>query len=312
MYHVLLFYKFIDIENVDQVVKEHRQLCESLGLKGRILISDQGLNGTAAGTKEAIEAYKKAMNEHQYFSEIDFKESTCDFMPFPRLQVKEREEVITTGVKHRINLSERGQHVDRDTFHQWLVDGEDMVILDLRNDYEWEVGRFRNAIRPPMKYFRDIKEQEVIDFYKQFKGKKIVMYCTGGIRCEPASAFLINECLGYENVYQLEGGVVKYAEKYANDGFFEGKCYVFDERIMVDVDTSPNAKVVGKCAICANSCDIYRNCANKYCNKHFIACDDCNTALTNTCSEECKDIIANPSAVRPPRQNDLKVLHRNK
>ena len=144
-----------------------------------------------------------------------------------------------------------------------------MVILDMRNDYEWEIGRFVGAVRPPMRFFRELKDH--MDFYDQFKDKKIVMFCTGGIRCEPASAQFIARGFDPKNIYQLEGGIVKYAEKYGNEGFYEGKCYVFDERIAVPVNTSETAVVVGKCHHCQATEDTYRNCANKFCNLHFVA-----------------------------------------
>lgn len=309
MYHVLLFYKFKKISEPQAVVKKHREVCKALKLNGRVLINEQGINGTVGGSKASIEMYKDYMNESRVFGTIDFKESISDIAPFPRIIVKYREEIITTGAKLDSNPSCAGRHVDRDTFHQWLKNGEDMVILDMRNDYEWEIGRFVNAVRPPMKYFRDLKDH--MAFYEQYKGKKIVMFCTGGIRCEPASAYFIKAGFDSKQLYQLEGGIVKYAEKYANDGFYEGKCFVFDERMAVPVNTSETAKIVGKCAVCNHESDNYRNCANKFCNKLFLGCDDCMIVLDRCCSDACKDIAANPENRRPAQARD-KVLHRNK
>lgn len=310
MYKVLLYYKIIKIQHPEAEVKLHKEICRALGLTGRILISEDGINGTVGGSPESIRLYREYMNGHHTFKKIDFKESDSEIAPFPKMQIKLRDEIITTEVKDKIDWSLRGKYVDRDTFHDWLQRGEEMILLDLRNDYEWEIGRFVGSVKPPMKYFRDLKD--CMDFYDQFKGKKIVMFCTGGIRCEPASALFIKYGFDRKNVYHLEGGIVKYAEKYGNDGFYEGKCFVFDERIAVPVNTSPDAKIVGNCLHCNTNIDIYRNCANKYCNKLFIACDVCNEKMINTCSNECVEVIQNPTNIRPPHTNDVHSLHRNK
>lgn len=307
MFHVLLYYKIVKITQPERRVLEHREVCKALGLKGRIIIGKDGMNGTVSGTPQAIEMYQNYMNANRTFKDIDFKKSTAEFDPFPKLSVKVRKEIITTDERETFNLCQRGRHVDRDTFHQWLVNGEDMVILDMRNDYEWAIGRFVNSVRPPMKYFRDLKDN--MDFYEQFKGKKIVMFCTGGIRCEPASAQFLARGFDPKQIYQLDGGIVKYAEKYGDEGYYEGKCFVFDDRIAIPIDTTENAKVVGDCVHCDEANDQYRNCHNKHCNQLFIACDACNEVFQNTCSAECKELALVPENVRPPR---LKVLHRNK
>lgn len=307
MYHVLLYYKITKVPYPESEIKKHKEVCKALQLTGRILIGKDGINGTVGGSKASVDMYRTYMNDHKVFKDIDFKESTSEMPPFPRMSVKVRDEIITTEARDDFDLCRRGNHVSRDTFHEWLRDGEDMVILDMRNDYEWEIGRFVNSVRPPMKYFRDLKDS--MDFYEQFKGKKIVMFCTGGIRCEPASAYFIEKGFDPKQIFQLEGGIVKYAEKYGNDGFYEGKCFVFDERIAVPVNTSETAKVLGNCIHCNANDDTYRNCAHKFCNKLFLACGACNEKFANTCSVECQNIISDAGQMRPPR---MKVLHRNK
>lgn len=308
MYHVLLYYKIITIGHPKKVVETHREICKALQLKGRILIGKDGINGTVAGTKEAIEMYKAYCNQTRPFKNIDWKESTSREMPFPKLRIRPRKEIITTDDRESFTLCSRGNHVSRDTFHKWLVNKEDMVILDMRNDYEWEIGRFVNSVRPPMKYFRDLKDQ--MDYYEQFKGKKIVMFCTGGIRCEPASAMFLAHGFDRDHIYQLEGGIVKYAEKYGNEGYYEGKCFVFDDRVAVPVDTTENAKILGNCYHCAQVCDEYTNCINSGCNLLYISCTECLNRTENCCSVECQEIIKNPAVRRTPRH---KVgQHRNK
>ncbi|MCB9798367.1 rhodanese-related sulfurtransferase [Candidatus Nomurabacteria bacterium] len=309
MFHVLLYYKIVKIKHPEAIVKRHREVCKALQLKGRILISEYGINGTVAGTKEQIAMYRSYMDSHRKFNDIDWKESTSEFMPFPKMSIKARKEIITTGDIENFNIWSRGQHISRDTLHKWFENGEEIVLLDMRNDYEWDIGRFVGSVKPPMKYFRELKDN--MDYYDQFKGKKIVMFCTGGIRCEPASAMFIAAGFDRSNLYQLEGGIVKYAEKYGNDGFYEGKCFVFDDRMAVGINDSTSALTIGNCRHCEVESDVHRNCANKFCNRLFLACDGCNEALYNACSSECVEATANPVNVRPPRLGQ-KVLHRNK
>ena len=149
---------------------------------------------------------------------MDFKYDEVLEIPFPKLRIRSREEIVTTGVLEKIDITKRAAYIDADTLHQWYQTGEDFVVLDMRNDYEWEIGRFKNAVRPPMKYFRDLDEN--LDFYKQYKDKKVVTFCTGGIRCEFATPQLLNIGFKPENVYQLQGGVIKYAQKYGDSGYF--------------------------------------------------------------------------------------------
>lgn len=308
MYQIILYYKITPIANPKHEEREQRRLCQSLELKGRVLISPDGINGTLGGTPDSIAKYVQYCNNHAELAGIDFKFDMVDQVPFKKLQMRTRKEIVTTGSREKFDINKRSQHVDIDTFHQWMKDGEDMVILDLRNDYEWEIGRFKNSIRPPMKYFRDLDEN--LKFYEQYKDKKVVTFCTGGIRCEFATPQLVNIGFNPENLYQLDGGVIKYGEKYGNEGFFEGKCFVFDDRIAIDIDKSENAVVVGRCAICGISNDVYRNCSNALCNKLFLACEACWEKLEHTCSEYCQEVIKDPSKIRPERVKV--VLHRNK
>jgi len=313
---VILYYKFTPIADPQTEVERQRVLAREHGLTGRVLIAPDGINGTLSGSAEGITAYIDYCNQHDELADIDFKQSLSPIKAFPNLQIKKRAETVTLGVPGVTLACSRARHLDRDTFHQWLVAGDDMLIIDMRNDYEWEIGRFINSLRPPMKYFRDLKNHA--DFYRtaiieaKEHGKKIIMFCTGGIRCEVASAFLAYCGLASEDTYQLEGGIVKYAEKYGDQGYFEGKCFIFDERLAVEIDKTPNAKIVGNCLLCNQSADTYRNCANRFCNKLFIACDNCAIEFGNTCSAECREIIKDPTAMRPPHGNDVRMTHRNK
>ncbi len=301
MFEVLLYYKIKKISHPAYVVKRHREVCKALQLKGRILISNYGINGTVAGTASSIELYQAYMNQHRVFSGIDFKQSTSKDMPFPRLSVKQRKEIITTDATEDYNIWNVGTHITRDTLHKWFVEGKEFVLLDMRNDYEWEIGRFAGSVKPPMKYFRDLKD--CMDYYMQFKGKKLVLFCTGGIRCEPATAMFLQAGFDREDLFQLEGGIVKYAEKYGDDGFYEGKCFVFDDRIAIPINTTENAIVTGQCHHCQIANDTYYNCQNKFCNKLFLSCTDCAEKFTGCCSDMCREAVLQPGTVRPPRSS---------
>ncbi len=308
MYQAILYYKICSIANPQAEEAVQLKLCQSLNLKGRILISKDGINGTLGGRSEDIAQYVAYCNTHAEISDIDFKFDGVVSVPFTKLRVRARPETVATGALGQYDMTNRARHISIDTFHQWFLNKEDMVVLDMRNDYEWDIGRFKNSVRPPMKYFRDLKEN--LEFYKQYQDKKVVTFCTGGIRCELATPQLFAAGFKPENVYQLDGGIIKYAQTYGNDGFFEGKCFVFDDRIAIPVNTTAQAVIIGQCSHCRTTNDIYRNCRNAVCNKLFIACDACHAAFSGTCSEECQNIIADPSCIRPER---IKVpLHRNK
>ncbi|MFB6226252.1 MAG: rhodanese-related sulfurtransferase [Candidatus Paceibacteria bacterium] len=306
MNKVLLFYKYVDIEDPQQVTERHKEVCKALQLKGRILISDNGINGTVGADPDLVDKYKEYIEQHKLFEGTDFKESESRKTPFSDLSVKVKDELVTTDADEDYNICDRAQHIKPKTLHLWMQQEQDnLVLLDMRNDYEWRIGRFKGAVRPPMKYFRDLKDN--LDFYEQFKDNKIVLFCTGGIRCEPASAMLIEHGFDPDNLYQLEGGIMKYVDKYGSDGFYIGDCFVFDDRVSIEVDDN----VLAKCDICGGECNQYRNCANKKCNKLFIGCSDCMEELENSCSEGCYEFIQNPDNKRPEASNHHPI-HRNK
>lgn len=307
MYKVLLYYNFTHLEDPREVVANHTEVCKALQLKGRILINEQGVNGTVGGKPHMIEKYKEYMDKHEQFAGTDFKISQANNNPFPKLSVKQRKELVTTEAKSDIDLCQRVQHIKPKTLHLWLQQEQDnLTLLDMRNDYEWRIGRLKDAVRPPMKYFRDLKDH--IGFYEQFKGDKIVLFCTGGIRCEPASALLVEHGFDPDNLYQLEGGIMKYVDKYGSDGFYIGDCFVFDDRVSIEVD----GEVLSECDICGEESKQYRNCRNKYCNKLFIGCDSCMHEMDNTCSKKCSRYIQNSDNKRPKSPNHLEINHRNK
>ncbi|HLC07287.1 MAG TPA: rhodanese-related sulfurtransferase [Candidatus Babeliales bacterium] len=295
MNKIILFYKYTDIAYPKQVMKWQQQICQELELKGRILISHEGINGTLGGSAENLDTYKELMSAHELFGNIDFKESAGGPECFPRLSVKVRNEAVSLGIPYdQLTPRNAGQHLTPQETHELLSNKpEDLIILDARNNYEWEIGKFENAITPNIENFRDLP-QYLDAHLDQFADKQVLMYCTGGIRCERATAYL-NEKNVAKKVYQMDGGIHRYAEQYP-DGFFRGKNYVFDGRISVKI----NDDILGSCAICAQPCDDYYNCLNAMCNKHFISCTPCISRYDKTCSEQCQILLAEKKVNQRP------------
>jgi len=294
---ILLFYKYVSIQYPKQILKWQERLCTELGLKGRIILAHEGINATLGGSAENCERYKQAMEKHPLFGGIDFKESVGDENYFPRLRIVVKNEIVNLGLDpEKVTVEDGGIHVSPEQAHTMMAEkDENLIILDCRNTYETTIGTFVDSIRPPTKYFREFPGY-VDENTDLFKDKQVLMFCTGGIRCERASAYLKSKGVAQE-VYQIEGGIHRYIEQFP-DGFFRGKNYVFDARVSVKV----NNDILGSCALCQKPCDEYVNCMNASCNKHFISCSTCQTAYKNCCSTNCIDLLASARvAARPPR-----------
>jgi len=296
MTKVLLFYKYVDIQYPKQIQKWQLQLCKDLNLKGRIILGHEGINGTVGGSEQDCESYKNYMLSHPLFNEIDFKENSYDGDCFAKLRVVVKDEIVTLGISpEQVSYKNTGTYLSPEQTHELLQNKPtDLIILDARNLAESDIGHFKDAVLADIKYFREFPDyiERNIDL---FKDKKVLMYCTGGIRCERATAYLKTKDLAKE-VMHIKGGIHRYIEKYP-DGFFRGKNYVFDSRVTVKA----NNDVLGKCYICTKPADEYYNCSNAKCNKHFICCPDCIVNLSNCCSKECLHLIqTNQVKVRPP------------
>lgn len=294
---ILLFYKYVHIENPQEIAKWQRDLCQKLGLNGRIILAHEGINATVGGTEEAAQAYIDAMNAHPLFGEIDFKESMGGADYFPRLRIVVKNEIVNLGLDpEQIKAEDGGKHLTPDEVHELLQNKpDDLVILDARNNYESAIGTFTGSITPDINNFRDLPKfiEENIEL---FKDKKVLMHCTGGIRCERASAYLKSKGVAQE-VYQILGGIQRYTEQYP-DGFFRGKNYVFDSRIAVKI----NDDVLGKCYLCNNACNDYSNCWNAMCNRQFLCCQNCNAKYNGACSQECNNLLIENKVPRRPKK----------
>lgn len=301
---ILLYYKYVTIAYPKQIMKWQRELCQSLDLKGRILIGDEGINGTVGGSIEATEQYKQAMKNHELFGDIDFKESEGNAECFPKLQIKVRHEIVSLGIDpKKLTPKNGGKHLTPEETHELLNNKpDDLIIIDCRNDYEWKIGHFRDAIKPEVKNFREFP-QYVDEHLDELKDKQVLMYCTGGIRCERASTYIKEKNIA-KKVYQIQGGIHRYTEKYP-DGHFRGKNYVFDGRIAVKVTDD----ILGNCSLCEKSCDQYINCSNVLCNKHVISCSECKEKYANCCSAQCQDLVAQKKVNQRPKFQKYDPTH---
>lgn len=286
LFKVLLFYKYIDIKNPEKVKKEQKKLCEKYNLKGRIIIAFEGINGTLEGKIEDTEKYIKAMEKSPYFKNIVYKKSKGTGDAFPKLSVKVRPEIVTTKILSLNPNKTTGKYLSAENLHKWFSEKREFYIVDMRNNYEYASGHFKDSVFSNFNNFFDLST--VIPNLIHLKNKIIVTVCTGGVRCEKASRFLIEN--GFNDVYQLKDGIYTYMEKYPNQNFL-GKLYVFDNRLTIGFNTNnPNHVIIGKCKMCENKCENYVNCAYDICHKHYICCKNCLDKETNLafCNNECK------------------------
>ncbi|WP_338637465.1 rhodanese-related sulfurtransferase [Spirobacillus cienkowskii] len=235
-YSNIAYYKFVDIADPQSLRDVLLNLCNSLSIKGTIILAHEGINSCLVGKDENIDKFIEFMHNHELFSDVEFKKSVSDHIPFRRMLVKVKNEIIPMGLPSIDPARFTGNYVKALELKKWLDEGEDLVILDTRNDYEVELGTFRNAIDPKLKKFRDFP-QWIKDNFAEYKNKKVITFCTGGIRCEKATAFMKQE--GFKDVYQIQGGILKYFEETMNnapnqDNHYDGDCFVFDYRVAVD------------------------------------------------------------------------------
>lgn len=275
MEKILLYYRFMPVKDPEAVRLWQRTLCEKLNLKGRILISPHGINGTVGGNIADLKTYAKETK--QYFKDTTFKWSEGGRDHFPKLQVKVRDEIVSFGAADELRVDENGvvgggKHLKPEQVHKLVAEkGDDVVFFDGRNAYEAKVGKFKNAVVPDTRTSKDFIRELDSGKYDELKNKPVVTYCTGGIRCEILSSLMKN--LGFEEVYQMDGGIVKYGEQYGDDGLWEGSLYVFDDRM--GMEFSDHAKVIGECIHCGGKTSNYENCALKSCNDLVLICEQC-------------------------------------
>jgi UPF0176 protein len=277
--HILLYYKFQPIKDVEYFIRVHKRKCEELAIVGKVLVGNEGVNGSVAGTYEQMEEYKEFFQGIEGFEDLWFKEELGNEAPFNKMIVREKKEIVS--LQKKVDMSRKGKYVNSEEFLEGVKD-EDTIIIDTRNDYEYEVGKFKGAVNPNIKTFREFPE--FVDKFKEKvdKDKKIFMYCTGGIRCEKASLYMEDQ--GFTDVHQLHGGIINFRQEIPDKGW-EGKCFVFDKRLVTK--DSDDAEVISECISCGETSDLQRNCKNVGCDDLVVQCAKCQEKLHGCCREEC-------------------------
>jgi len=265
VYPVILFYKYVPLADPANFAAAQRELCAALGLKGRILIATEGINGTLAGPRESVDQYVAALRADERFADLEIKTSPGDAQTFPKLAVKVRSEIVTLGAGPlRPDLD---NHLSPAEWKRTLEEDPEVVVVDVRNRYESNAGKFANAIACDIEHFRELPDY--VERLANLKDRKVLMYCTGGIRCEKASALFRSK--GFTNVFQLHGGIVTYQEQFGNEHWL-GECFVFDQRMTVRVDEA--LVPLGQCAHTARPTNRFVNCLHDPCHVLFLLAEE--------------------------------------
>lgn len=288
----LSFYQYAHITNPQEFRDQLFLTWDALDVLGRIYVASEGINGQLSLPAEKFKAFKAHLDTIPFLKDIRLNIAVeQDNKSFLKLKVKVREKIVADGLNDdTFDVTNKGVHVDAEKFNA-LIEDENTVLVDMRNHYESEIGHFKNAITPDVDTFRESLPIIEDDLKAHKEDKNLVMYCTGGIRCEKASAYFKHK--GFKNVYQLEGGIIEYTRQVnekALDNKFIGKNFVFDDRRSERISDD----VIAQCHQCGKPCDTHTNCANDACHLLFIQCNDCKAELNNCCSTNCKDIHALP------------------
>lgn len=280
-YKVLAYYFIGKIDDPHAEVARHKEFFNSRDFKGRIYISEQGINGQASGLSAHADEYMAWMEPR--FKNMPFKIHGAKEHAFPKMTVKYRRQLV--AVDCEVDFSDVGEHVSPDQWKEMLEKkNEETIVLDVRNDYEWKIGHFEGSELPQLETFREFPAYaKKLKEERDPKKTAVMMYCTGGIRCEFFSAIMKKE--GFENVYQLDGGVINYGLKEGGD-LWNGKLFVFDDRLVVPV--GEEKAPISNCVHCGKPNDVYYNCANMDCNELFLCCPDCLKPHKGCCSSECE------------------------
>ncbi len=274
---VILFYCFVPISDPQVVKLWQKTLCESLNIKGRILIAPHGINGTLGGNMNDIKKYIKNTRQYPGFERIDFKWSKGTGNDFPKLRVKVKNELVAFGIPDEIQVLKDGVvgggvHLSPEEVNKLVQErGDDVFFFDGRNAFEAKIGKFKKAVIPESTTSRSFVAEIESGKYDYMKEKPIITYCTGGIRCEILSVIMKNR--GFMEVYQIKGGIIRYGNVFGDDGLWEGSLFTFDDRLTIDF--SDHTKLIGECAHCNGPTKKFRNCQKIECHKLVLLCDAC-------------------------------------
>ena len=290
------FYKYAHIGNTT-IFRNHLFVhWDTLEVLGRIYVAKEGINAQLSVPVENFEAFKAQLDSITFLKNVRLNVAIeQDNKSFLKLKIKVRKKIVADGLDDgAFDVTDKGIHVNAEQFNA-LIEDPDSVVVDMRNHYESEIGHFENAITPDVDTFRDSLDIIEKQLAEHKEDKKLVMYCTGGIRCEKASAYYKHK--GFKNVYQLEGGIIEYTRQIRKQGLenkFRGKNFVFDHRRGERISD----EIISRCHQCGKPCDTHVNCANEACHLLFIQCEECAEKMNNCCSQECMDTVALPFEVR--------------
>lgn len=290
---IVLYYAFTPLKDPEAVKLWQHTLCRELGLKGRILISEHGINGTVGGEMKAVKQYVKQTRSYAPFKRMEFKWSEGGAEQFPRLSVKVKPELVAFGVPDEVEVDEHGVvdggvHLTPDEVHDLVekkrAEGAEVTFFDGRNAMEAQIGRFKGAVVPDTETTRDFIRELDSGRYDHLKDQPVVTYCTGGIRCEVLSSLMKRR--GFQDVYQIDGGIVRYGEAFGDAGLWEGELYVFDGRM--NTRFSEDAKTIGECSHCGGATSSFYNCMDRGCSTLKLYCDDCRHIPETQRCENCQ------------------------
>lgn len=284
-YKTILFYLYCHIseENVKLIKDRELAVCKVLGLTGRIIIAKEGINGTLEGTPDKLEIYKKHILSDKHFKKMKIKDSPSSGSAFPKIKVKIKDEIVSTKYpKHIDPLKKTGRHINATEVKKMFNKNEEFYVIDMRNDYELKAGHFKNTINADwnMKASRDLPN--LVKDLEKYKDKKILTVCTGGVRCEKMSAYLLDQ--GFKDVSQLHHGIHTYMQKYPGQDF-KGTLYTFDNRMTMDFG-GPR-EVIGECYVCKEQTEKFGHCSFTLCHQHLLLCDK-HLNTKNYCNGKCE------------------------
>lgn len=288
-YTVILFYKYAPITNLEDCMMWQRELGNTLRLTGRVRLASEGINATLEGKNENIALYIEELKKFPGFENIEIKTSVGTGFAFLKLSVKIVPEIVKLGLgTDDIDPNQiTGTHLKPEELKEWYDKDEDFVVIDMRNDYEFRVGHFKNSINPKIDNFREVADvlPQILEENPGIQNKKVLTVCTGGVRCEKASGYLKTK--GFKDVYQLDGGMHMYMEKFPGKDF-RGGLFTFDNRVVMDF--TKDREVIGRCDLCDKPTERFDNCINDECHIHMVVCQDCRNAREFVwCSDKCRE-----------------------
>lgn len=307
------FYMYVHIEDPASFRDELYTNLAKLDAFGRIYIASEGINAQMSVPEFHFEDLKKYLYNLPFLKNVRLNVAVDDDgKSFWVLKIKLRNKIVADGIEDpAFDMRKKGRYVDAKMFNQ-LTNDPETIVVDMRNHYEYEIGHFENAIEVPSETFRE-QLPMAVDMLKDKKDKNIIMYCTGGIRCEKASAYFLHK--GFENVYHLEGGIIHYANKVSEEKLpnkFLGKNFVFDGRLGERIGN----EIISSCHQCGKPCDSHINCANEACHLLFIQCPECAVKYNHCCSADCRDTLALPEEVRKEKRkgkkNGIKIFNKSR